>query len=70
MVVPRTKTTTLGITCPSCSLHTPETVDVLFGCGELKCSHCGTAIDISSGATRKHIEEVFVACEGADQVDE
>ncbi len=70
MAVSRTKVTTLGISCPKCTLHTPETVDVLFGCEELECTHCGATIDIRSGPTRKYIEDVFLACESADQADE
>lgn len=67
MAVPQTKITTLGITCPKCALQTPETVDVLFANVELKCFHCGTVIDISSGPARKYIAGVYDACQGADE---
>ncbi len=67
MAVAQTKTTTLGIACPKCALRTPETVGVLFANAELKCFHCGSAIDISSGPARKYIAGVYDACQSADE---
>ena len=69
MPLPRTKTTILGIVCPKCTLHTSESVDVLFAHKELGCSHCTATIDIGSGEVRKHIEDVYLACVAADQAN-
>ena len=70
MVLPLTKTTTLGITCPRCTQLTPETAGVLFSGAELECSHCGAVIDIRSGSPRKYINWVFDACQSADEADD
>ena len=69
MTIPQVKLAILGISCPNCEQHTPETVDVLFGLEELECAHCGATIDIGSGAKRKFIEEIFLACEAVDEID-